>query len=175
VREEYEVLSKEKDKNQLFQLVDQEERELFAHLTSAVKNSHEKERTQANNTKYWSLIASCVGALLGILGTVINYQFRSKQYDHLLQLAEDNQKQLVDKIVQLESNVQENMQDAAKYLQALMDLSDKIGDDVAFLRFNSQKQVDGKQQEKPVNERESWAGYIKRHFCNVVSFVIPIH
>jgi hypothetical protein len=56
----------EREKLELFDIADQEERDLFTHLTSAVKISHEKERLQAENTKYWSLIASLIGALLGV-------------------------------------------------------------------------------------------------------------
>lgn len=53
-------------------MYEREERELFTTLTSAVKESHEKERIQANKTKYFSIIGSVIGALIGIVGSTIN-------------------------------------------------------------------------------------------------------
>lgn len=55
-----------------FNLYEREERELFTTLTSAVKDSHEKERIQANKTKYLSIIGSVIGALIGIAGSTLN-------------------------------------------------------------------------------------------------------
>lgn len=91
IKQEFDVLAREKEKNQIFQIIDQEERELFSHLTAAVKTSHEKERTQANNVKYWSIIASGVGALLGIVATSINYYFRNTQFETIRKAAEEKQ------------------------------------------------------------------------------------
>lgn len=47
------------------------ERELFTHLTAAVKLSHEKEQVYATTTKYWSVLAS-------IIGTYIIFEIRVK-------------------------------------------------------------------------------------------------
>lgn len=55
-----------------FNLYEREERELFTTLTTSVKDSHEKERIQANKTKYLSIIGSVVGALIGIIGSTVN-------------------------------------------------------------------------------------------------------
>lgn len=55
------------------------ERDQFALLSGAVRNSHERERLRAERTKHWSVIGSIGGAALGILGsTVVNY-IRLKQ------------------------------------------------------------------------------------------------
>ena len=36
-----------------------------------VRDSHEKERAQAEKTKYWSIIGSIIGTCIGIVGTTI--------------------------------------------------------------------------------------------------------
>ena len=35
-------------------------------------SSHEKERAQAEKTKYWLVLGSILGACIGIVGTTIN-------------------------------------------------------------------------------------------------------
>ena len=48
-------------------------------LSNAVRNSHEKERAQAEKTKYWSVIGSVIGACIGIIGTTINNRMRMRE------------------------------------------------------------------------------------------------
>ena len=55
------------------------ERDFFAELSSAVRESHEKERARAERTKYWSIIGSVIGALIGIFGTTINNYLRMRE------------------------------------------------------------------------------------------------
>lgn len=62
-------------------MADTEERDLFTHLTATVKYSHDKERTQANNVKYWSIIGSLCGALLGIMATTLSFYSRNSQFE----------------------------------------------------------------------------------------------
>lgn len=59
------------EKLNLFQFEDTMERDLFAHFTAAIKVSHEKEKIYVNTVKYWSIIGSIVGAVLGIAGTYL--------------------------------------------------------------------------------------------------------
>lgn len=47
-----------------FQECDREEREIFTAFTSAVRDSHEKQRAQVEYTKYLGIILSIVGSLL---------------------------------------------------------------------------------------------------------------
>lgn len=49
------------DITEKFRWAESFERELFTHLTAAVKLSHEKEQVYATTTKYWSVIASIIG------------------------------------------------------------------------------------------------------------------
>lgn len=55
------------DITEKFQWAESFERELFTHLTAAVKLSHEKEQVYATTTKYWSVIASIIGKTYFIL------------------------------------------------------------------------------------------------------------
>lgn len=80
----FQIIRRERETLEIFQVCDQRERELFTYLTSAVKMSHEKERFQANTVKYWSIIGSVVGALLGIIGSGLSYRYRSKQFEQII-------------------------------------------------------------------------------------------
>jgi len=82
--EEYEVLRQEKQV--ALALVDAErtERDSFAALSSAVRESHERERARAERTKYWSIIGSVIGATIGIVGTTINNYRRMRELKALV-------------------------------------------------------------------------------------------
>lgn len=103
-------MRKEKEKSEVFQIADVEERELFSHLTSAVKMSHEKERAQAETVKYWSIIGSVLGALLGIIASGIGYRFRSTQIEEIkrqsMETLQEIQK-LSETIMRLQIEIQE--------------------------------------------------------------------
>ena len=42
------------------------ERIAFNNFSSAIRSSHEKERSRVERTKYWSIIASVSGTILGM-------------------------------------------------------------------------------------------------------------
>ncbi|XP_055541596.1 mitochondrial potassium channel-like [Wyeomyia smithii] len=157
IKEEFDVIAREKEKNQIFQIVDQEERELFTHLTSAVKTSHEKERTQANNVKYWSIIGSCVGALLGIIATSINYYYRNTQFEAIKQTTGES----VSRLAQVQN-----------------ELSD-FGSSLEYIRQyvqTRQLEDDRERRLKAVREptlKEGWGSYFKRHTVRVYRYFIP--
>jgi hypothetical protein len=67
-----------------FQQFEQEEREHFSILSSAVKESHEKERLQAERTKYWSIIGSILGTVLGVVGSTINNRYKMNEFRSIL-------------------------------------------------------------------------------------------
>lgn len=77
--EEYEVLREEKRINAALSDAEQTERESFTTLSSAVRESHERERARAERTKYWSVIGSAVGAAIGIVGTSVNNYRRTRE------------------------------------------------------------------------------------------------
>jgi len=49
-----------------------------------VRDSHEKERAQAEKTKYWSVLGSIIGTCIGILGTTINNRMRMNELRRLV-------------------------------------------------------------------------------------------
>jgi len=82
--EEYEVLREEKRINAALTDAEQSERERFAALSSAVRESHERERARAERTKYWSIIGSAIGATIGIIGTSVNNYRRTRELKSLV-------------------------------------------------------------------------------------------
>ena len=48
-----------------FQHMEKSEREGFTGLSNAVRDSHEKERAQAEKTKYWSVLGSIIVSSVG--------------------------------------------------------------------------------------------------------------
>jgi len=77
--EEHRILVEEKKMKSDYESLEALERDRFALLSGAVRDSHERERARAERTKHWSVIGSVGGAALGILGsTVVNY-IRLKQ------------------------------------------------------------------------------------------------
>ncbi|XP_018336366.1 coiled-coil domain-containing protein 51-like isoform X1 [Agrilus planipennis] len=64
MREETEILRKEKEVARQFNEYDRTERDLFTVFTNAVRESHEKQRSQLEYTKYLGLVLSIVGSFL---------------------------------------------------------------------------------------------------------------
>ena len=81
VTQEHQVLKDEKQLQEEFKQFEKTERECFSSLSNAVRDSHEKERAQAEKTKYWSVLGSILGTCIGIFGTTINN--RSFKFNHL--------------------------------------------------------------------------------------------
>ena len=105
VTEEHSILKEERELLLNFQQTERRERECFSkvcatmngfitafgsgpnrsmnsmsfQLSNAVRNSHEKERAQAEKTKYWSVLGSVIGACIGIIGTTINNRMRMRE------------------------------------------------------------------------------------------------
>ena len=79
VQQEFTVIKEEGQIERELELLEQHEREHFASLSSAVRESHEKERARAERTKYWSVIGSIIGATIGIIGTSLNNYLRMRE------------------------------------------------------------------------------------------------
>lgn len=84
ITQEHSILKEERRAVQEFQRYEREERDYFAALSSAVKESHEKERAQAERTKYWSIIGSIIGTIIGIVGSSVNNQMKMKELRRLI-------------------------------------------------------------------------------------------
>ena len=81
---DFQVLKDEKQFQDEFKHYEKIERECFSALSNAVRDSHEKERAQAEKTKYWSVLGSIIGTCLGILGTTINNRMRMNELRKLV-------------------------------------------------------------------------------------------
>jgi hypothetical protein len=84
ITQEHSVLKEERRAVEEFQRYEREERDYFATLSSAVKESHEKERAQAERTKYWSIIGSVIGTVIGIIGSSVNSEMKMKELRKLV-------------------------------------------------------------------------------------------
>jgi DNA-binding HxlR family transcriptional regulator len=84
VTQEHQVLKEEKNIKEEFKFFEKSEREYFSSLSNAVRDSHEKERAQAEKTKYWSVLGSIIGTCIGILGTTINNRMRMNELRRLV-------------------------------------------------------------------------------------------
>lgn len=75
MRAETEVLKREQEVVKAFGDCDKYEREIFTAFTSAIRDSHEKQRAQVEYTKYFGLV-------LGILGSFLTFIYSTyKKYD----------------------------------------------------------------------------------------------
>ena len=63
--EEHKVLIAERRAKSDLDVLQTRERDHFSALSAAVRGAHEKERSRAERTKYWSIIASACGAVIG--------------------------------------------------------------------------------------------------------------
>jgi len=84
VTQEHQVLKEERNLLEEFKFFEKAEREYFSALSNAVRDSHEKERAQAEKTKYWSVLGSILGTCLGIFGTTINNRMRMNELRRLV-------------------------------------------------------------------------------------------
>ncbi|XP_063217211.1 uncharacterized protein LOC134527993 [Bacillus rossius redtenbacheri] len=84
ITQEHSILKEERQFASEFQQAEREERDYFSSLSSAVKESHEKERAQAERTKYWSIIGSVIGTVIGVVGSTINNNLKMKELKKLI-------------------------------------------------------------------------------------------
>lgn len=87
--EEHKIIKEEFSLVSDIQRLERLEREKFSKLSRAVRDSHEKERAQAEKTKYWSVLGSVIGTCLGVFGTTVNNRLRMRE---LRQIVTDSTK-----------------------------------------------------------------------------------
>lgn len=114
VTQEHTVLKEEKTHLEEFKFFEKAERECFSALSNAVRDSHEKERAQAEKTKYWSVLGSIIGTCLGILGTTINNRLRMKELRRLVQ-----QNSAVEEIQEVGAELSSSLDSHEKELSSL--------------------------------------------------------
>eukprot|EP00794_Sanderia_malayensis_P017364 gene17364-19101_t len=79
VSKEHSILIEEQKLRKDCEKNEQSERELFTQYSNAVRLSHEKERERAQKTKYWSIIGSISGTIMGFFGSSLITYYRLKQ------------------------------------------------------------------------------------------------
>ncbi|CAI4225917.1 unnamed protein product [Auanema sp. JU1783] len=84
ITEEHSLIKQERSLLESFEQLETDEREAFHKLSNRVRESHEKERERVEKTKWWSVSASLIGALIGIIGTSIGNELRMKRLREIL-------------------------------------------------------------------------------------------
>uniref|UniRef100_A0A023GM70 Putative conserved plasma membrane protein n=1 Tax=Amblyomma triste TaxID=251400 RepID=A0A023GM70_AMBTT len=85
ITQEHAVIKEERSLLEQFKSLEKAERDYFASLSLALRESHEKERAQGERTKYWSIIGSICGAVIGIVGATVNNRIRLNQLRDLVE------------------------------------------------------------------------------------------
>ncbi|RVE54415.1 hypothetical protein evm_000900 [Chilo suppressalis] len=83
--EEHKLIQQERMLRSLFSEAEREERELFATMSAAVKLGHERERAHAERNKYWYIVASIFGTVLGIAGSTINNHLKMAEFRDMME------------------------------------------------------------------------------------------
>ncbi|XP_022657176.1 coiled-coil domain-containing protein 51-like isoform X1 [Varroa destructor] len=118
VTKEHAILKEERLLVSELRATEKREHELFSLLSFALRESHEKERAQAEKTKYWSIIGSVVGTIIGIVASTINNQYRLHQLRKLVIDATSETAKCRDLIMQIQEGL--NKQNALLKKSALL-------------------------------------------------------
>lgn len=121
-----------------FEILDNREREMFAHLQSKINILHDKSRT---HTRQWGIISTIIGALLGIVGTSISAYYRNNDIRRI-------QKNFQ---TQFQEQIQQITKDTHQIIEGYNNLIDHLN------------QYDIKlKKEEEVKFQEGWGSYLKR-------------
>lgn len=138
----------------LYELTDTEERELFAHFTSSLQMSQEKGRSQADKVKYWGFMVSILVGVLSVVGTIITYNYRSKQTQDLKQ-----------QTIVLQRTI-EQLDVSVRDLAALKSTVDRLEMSVQKLNVSVNKR-----NELRLSKQESWMGYFGRKLNGIYRYM----
>ncbi|XP_013184267.1 mitochondrial potassium channel [Amyelois transitella] len=83
--EEHKLIIQARALRNQFVEAEREERELFATMSAAVKLGHERERAHAERNKYWYIVASIFGTVLGIAGSTINNHMKMTEFREMME------------------------------------------------------------------------------------------
>ncbi|GJQ79838.1 hypothetical protein Trydic_g23300 [Trypoxylus dichotomus] len=121
MKEETEVLQQEKQVTEVFSNCDREEREIFTAFTNAIRDSHEKQRSQLEYTKYFGLILSITGTFLAFMYSALRKN-DLKQFieEKLAEIAADPQKLRLNLSTPLLQSIQENQKKSEKMISTII-------------------------------------------------------
>lgn len=103
VTKEHAIIKEETTALAEFSLLEKLERDQFHVLSTAIRESHEKERAYAEKTKYWAVIGSIIGAIFGIIATMVSNHIRLKELEGMV--ADSGGGQLQNLIIELSSSL----------------------------------------------------------------------
>ncbi|XP_022902778.1 mitochondrial potassium channel-like [Onthophagus taurus] len=119
MREETEILKQEREVQDMFVNYDREEREIFTAFANAIRDSHEKQRSQVEYTKY-------LGLILSILGSFLGFAYSSIRKDDLKKFIEGKIEEISSKQLQIEDVTRKGDQNYAKLVQKLDENTNRI-------------------------------------------------
>ena len=162
------MLKDEKLLQDEFKMLEKFEREYFSGLSNAVRDSHEKERAQAEKTKYWSVLGSILGTCIGIFGTTINNRMRMNELRRLV-----SQNNTVEEIRAIGTELRE---DFSSHKESLEDVIEKADSSVKSLEKMGELCDSMREASQKINVREIDSSLEElRHQQNQLSEVIGNH
>ncbi|KAI6238193.1 Coiled-coil domain-containing protein 51-like, protein [Aphelenchoides fujianensis] len=145
VTEEHAAIKQERALMDEFEVFENREREAFHQLSNKVRISHEKEREREERTKYWSISASLIGAMLGIIGATISNEVRMRNIRKMIPLGQD-----VREVFNENAEITKQLQEL-KRLTALDQALDKdpnavvyVGDEMEVLLRRTEENIESK-------------------------------
>ncbi|XP_067683056.1 mitochondrial potassium channel-like [Haliotis asinina] len=127
VKMEHSIIREEHQMVEDIRNLEKQEREYFSLLSAAVRESHEKERAQAEKTKYWSIIGSIIGAIIGITGSTVNNYLRMREMKGIVHTSVSSNEELKDLSLQLCSAIRTQFDTFDSFLADLKSAIDKKG------------------------------------------------
>ncbi|WAR25844.1 MITOK-like protein [Mya arenaria] len=124
VTKENEIIKDEKDVLENLSLLEDNEKQSFTLLSSALRESHEKERARAERMKYWGVMGSIIGAVIGIFGTTVNNYLRMKELRKIVTMSTESNQESRERTLELCLNVNDQYR---KIHEFLMDIRSKTG------------------------------------------------
>ncbi|XP_077985885.1 mitochondrial potassium channel-like [Glandiceps talaboti] len=142
--EEHRLLQMEKHVKEWQKKIMDDERARFDHLSAAVRESHEKERARAERTKYWSIIGSVTGTVIGVFGSTLITRYRMKEIRTLLEEAKETSQQapvVVREVAVSTSGAEISNDDMEKLQQGLEEMQGCIKDMKTAMSENDVKKL----------------------------------
>jgi len=124
VMRENDIIKEEKDVLEKLAVFEENEKHFFGLLSSALRESHEKERARAERMKYWGIMGSIIGAVIGIVGTTINNYLRMKELRRLVTTSAESNQTSREKMMELYVNVNDQY---GKIYHFLTDIRASLG------------------------------------------------
>ncbi|VVC36315.1 Hypothetical protein CINCED_3A014224 [Cinara cedri] len=122
VTQEHTLLKQEMSILERINNSEKEERDSFILLSTTLKDSHDRERIQAERTKYVSIVGSILGTIIGIIGsTLINAwkmnEFKRMVLEAKVDTSNSTHNYQINKLI-LEVKKQNKMLQEAKFIKA---------------------------------------------------------